>query len=130
MTRALALTLLAVLLCLTPGCGEKSESWKKVEKNAGNTWESVKTWSAQKRDKAGAFFSARMKDLEPKLEAAREKAAKAGDAASKALDEKAQLAAKALAALKDATEENWEKARDVFAAAYEDLKDYVTSLDD
>ena len=130
MTRALALALLAVLLCLTPGCGEKSEGWKKVEENAGSTWESVKTWSAQKRDKAAVFFRQRMDDLEPQLKAAREKAAKAGDAASKTLDEKAQLAAKALAALKDATEENWEKARDVFAAAYEDLKDYVTSLDD
>jgi hypothetical protein len=130
MTRALAFALVAALLCLAPGCGEKSESWKKVEEGAGNTWGAVKTWSVERRDKASAFFKKSMADLEPKLKAAREKAAKAGGAASKALDEKAQTAAKALEALKGATAENWDKARDVFAAAYEDLKDYVKTLDD
>lgn len=130
MTRTIGFLLVASLLSLAPGCGEKSKKWSQVEESAGKTWSAVKTWSAEKREEAGVFFQQRMKDLEPKLKAAREKAAQVGEGASKALEAKAKTAAKALEVLKDATGENWEKARDAFARAFEDLKEYVTSLDD
>ena len=125
MTRLVILFLGCLLLI---GCGESSDSWKKVEETSGATWDAVKTWSAEKAGEARAALQKKMDDLEPQLAAARIAAKKGGAQASAELEAAVENAKTAFAALKEATGPTWRAAIDGFQKAYEALQAKIEAL--
>ena len=125
MTRLLILCLGGLLLI---GCGETSDSWKKVEETSGATWDAVKTWSAEKAGEARETLGKKMADLEPQLAAARVAAKQGGEEASAELEQAVEKAKTAFAALKEASGPTWRAAVEGFRTAYEALLAKIDAL--
>jgi hypothetical protein len=125
-------SLLSALLLSAPlllgGCGEASDSWKNVQETSGETWDALKTWSAEKSGEVRTALKKKMDDLEPQLKAARLAAAKGGEKASAELEKSVEDAKDALDALKTATASTWKDAVVGFKSALESLKAKIHEL--
>jgi uncharacterized lipoprotein YehR (DUF1307 family) len=116
------------LVGLLAGCGESGESWKQVQEKGGETWDALKTWSAEKSAEARAAFTKKMAELKPQLEVARVAAQKAGAQTSKELEAAVQAAEVGLKDLKGATAETWKDLFATFQVAWEALQKMIQDL--
>lgn len=125
---ACTLALLLGATLLLGGCGEASDSWKKVQETSGDTWDALKTWSAEKSGEVRTALNKKMDDLEPQLKAARLAASKGGEKASAELEKTVDDAKAALDVLKSATASTWKDAVLGFKSALETLKAKIHEL--
>lgn len=125
--------LLAVLTCaalglaMLGGCGDDvkqqaKDLGKTIGEKAGATWNSVKEFSAEKKDQAVELFSKSKDTLAEQFEKAKEKSADWSEDAKTALDGKWVAVQETYGKAKDAGADGWETSRDAFVEAYEAFK--------
>jgi hypothetical protein len=109
------------------GCGEPSPSAKNVQRNLGETWDSMKTWGVEKKDEFVKSASATLDEIKPKLADARASASRASADAGKKFDEEWKVVQQKFEDMKAAGSDKWDKARDDFMQAYDSFKSKLTS---
>ncbi len=115
----------SVLLAPLAGCGDDPK-WNAVKKEAGETWDAIKTYSVAQREKAEKGFGENLAALEKTWAEAKSAAAAKSEVAGQALDARWKELNDKLATLKAAGADKWTEARDEFVKAFESLKRDVT----
>ena len=103
---------------------------KDVSKKTGETWDTVKSYTIEKKDEAVAYGKKLVHQTDREIKALDRKAAKtSGEAKAqlqsdvKEIKAKRKEASKKLDEMGKATSAAWNDARDGFADAYKDLRD-------
>ena len=112
--------------CLT-GCGEPSPSAKKVQKELGDTWDAMKTWSAEKKDEFVKSASPKLDEAKQKFAEWKTSASEKSAEAKKSLDADWVVVEQKFDAMKAATASEWNRNRDAFVAAYDAFKAKLAS---
>src|SRR5262245_35695881 len=117
---------LAVALHQSPGLAQTTA--KDVEKKTGEAWDTMKSYSVEKKNDAVAYGKKLVRESDSKIKGLEKKAAQAsGDAKARYnreitdLKTKKKTASKKLDEMSKATGAAWDNAKNGFADAYRDL---------
>jgi len=112
--------------CLT-ACGEPSPSAKKVQKELGETWDAMKTWSVEKKDDFVRSASPKVEEAKQKFAEWRTSAAETNAEAKKSLEADWVVVEQKFDAMKTASADQWSRHRDAFVDAYDAFKRKLAS---
>ena len=121
-------SILVAVLAFAPVPGLAETTTKDVSKKTGEAWDTVKSYTADKKKDAMAYGRKLVRETDAKIDALEREAAKASgevkaqrDRDIKELKAKRAQAAKKLDEMGKATASAWDSAKDGFADAYKDL---------
>jgi hypothetical protein len=121
-------SILVAVLAFAPVPGLAETTTKDVSKKTGEAWDTVKSYTADKKKDAVAYGRKLVRETDAKIDALEREAAKASgevkaqrDRDIKELKAKRAQAAKKLDEMGKATASAWDSAKDGFADAYKDL---------
>lgn len=126
--RRLSWSILAAVLAFAPTLALAETTTKDVSKKTAEAWDTVKSYTADKKTDAVAYGRKLVRETDAKISALEREAAKASgeikaqrDKDIKELKTKRAQAAKKLDEMGKATASAWDSAKDGFADAYRDL---------
>jgi hypothetical protein len=121
---------LAALMVIAPAFALAQTTTKDVSKKAGEAWDTVKSYTVDRKKDAVAFGKKLVRDTDREIKELDRKAAKASGEAKaqfqsdvKELKMKRAEASKKLDQMGKASDAAWEDAKNGFADAYKDLHD-------
>jgi hypothetical protein len=121
---------LTAVLVLAPAFAVAQTTTKDVSKKAGEAWDTVKSYTLDRKKDAVAFGKKLVRDTDREIKELDRKAAKASGEAKaqfqsdmRELKAKRRQASKKLDEMGKATGAAWDEAKNGFADAYKDLRD-------